>query len=142
MTESGESKPENIFQPLVEWSKWLITINFLSATGCIITLQETLKNPSKNELLLAELLLAVLFFCVSVGMAVYLIFTASLTKINPTNTEDSKKKCVKLAETQLACIVIALTILFVWVVTKASINVQPKDDIKQTCCIMCSTANK
>lgn len=139
MTEFATADPEkkspkkndDPFSALTEWSKWLIGINFASATGCLVVLKTAAENSPPDLLLLHELQGAIFAFCLSVVCAIFLIFRASIDAIKPNQKIDKSLKIFTLlGYAQMFFFIIALVFLNSWVDTKAN----PKVD---DCAVKC-----
>ena len=93
--------------PLVEWSKWLIGINFAAATGCIIAF----KDP-KPLMIGIPLFLAICFFSISTMCSVILIYRIA------TDNPGDKSVLVQhktIAFYQLVLFILALIFICVWI---------------------------
>ena len=74
-----EDKPDiEIPKALIDWSRWLIGINFSAATGCMIVLLD----KDKSELIGAKLVYAITFFALTVACSIVYTYLLS-TQIRP-----------------------------------------------------------
>jgi len=69
MTDKTPSRINN--QLLIDWSKWLISINFLSGTGCVIALKTA---PAVSPMVGAFFFGALLSFALSVLVSTLFVF--------------------------------------------------------------------
>ncbi|MFA6084339.1 hypothetical protein [Mucilaginibacter sp.] len=127
MEEPQQPQHNEKFQLLTEWSKWLITINFAAATGCTIVFQKAVENGA--EKLIGPLQLAILFFAISIVIAVVLIFLISIGYLKTLN------KSFWIAVAQLACFLLALVFFGIWIKIKACTKPKPEP----ARCVMCKT---
>ena len=102
--ENGKS----ILQGLIDWSKWVIGINFAAATGCGIAFVE------KEDLRGCALLCAILFFALTVFVSV--IFTFFLT----VQTQKPFKRMYHyvLGLLQILLFMVAVRYLYNWIDNK------------------------
>ena len=101
---------------LIDWSKWLIAINFSAATGCIIIFD-------KNALTIKTvtgfyILLAVIFFALAVIISILFTF---LLSTQMTEAFQLKNSHYLLGGLQILFFVLAIACLCLWVGNK-----QPK----------------
>ena len=69
---NGKEARLKAIQSLSDWSKWLISVNFAAATGCVLVLRG---NPA--ELVRPMLLLAIVLFSLSALCSVLFVFLLS-----------------------------------------------------------------
>jgi len=75
MDDSGNNSNETrlrTIQSLSDWSKWLISVNFAAATGCVLVLREGAAEPVRPMLLFA-----IIFFSLSVLCSTLFVFLLS-----------------------------------------------------------------
>jgi uncharacterized membrane protein YjjP (DUF1212 family) len=95
-------------QSLSDWSKWLISVNFAAATGCVLVLRG---DPA--ERVRPMLLFAIIFFSLSVLCSSLFVFLLSsqVEKI----AETKKVKYKQLGAIQLILFSAGLICLLAWV---------------------------
>ena len=72
------SDRETRSQLLINWSKWLITINFSAATGCVLVLK--ISNEATVQKVGPYLFMAVFFFLLSVLVSTLFVLLMALRK--------------------------------------------------------------
>jgi hypothetical protein len=76
--EQSESNSLTRPQMLVNWSKWLITLNFSAATGCVLVLK--ISNETTVQKVGPYLFMAVFFFILSVVVSTLFVLMMALSK--------------------------------------------------------------
>lgn len=103
-----EEKPDiEMPKALIEWSKWLIAINFSAATGCMIVLLDR----DKAELIGAKLVYAITFFALTVCCSVIYTYLLS-AQISPSFR--LKWQHHVLGALQILFFIIALIYFYQW----------------------------
>ena len=104
-----EKNKQQSMQSLTDWSKWLITINFLSATGCIIALETS--NPSGKVGVF--FFAAILSFSLSVICSTLFILMLAIQDL-PRSGFDSRQ-FTWLAMLQWVLFTIGLLCVLIWI---------------------------
>jgi len=102
-------RTDNKTELLANWSKWFITLNFLSGTGCIIALKTAGESASKTG---AIFFIAILFFGLSVISAVLFVFLLANQAVE---TQTGELKHLWLAKLQFIFFVAALIFVMIWI---------------------------
>ncbi|MEO5999099.1 MAG: hypothetical protein ABIN89_20155 [Chitinophagaceae bacterium] len=104
-----EKNKHQSMQSLTDWSKWLISINFLSATGCIIAL-ETSSPPSNVGIFFFA---AILLFSLSVICST--LFTLMLAIQDLPKSELDSRQFTWLAMLQWILFTLGLLCVLIWI---------------------------
>ena len=105
---NGKEARLKAIQSLSDWSKWLISVNFAAATGCVLVLRG---NPA--ELVRPMLLLAIVLFSLSALCSVLFVFLLSTQVEKIAEIKEVKYK--QLGAIQLILFGAALICLLAWV---------------------------
>lgn len=93
---------------LINWSKWLITINLFSATGCILGLKTAGDAKEATGVLF---FLAVLFFLLSTICSTLFVFLLS----RPVIQENDRQNYTWLATVQWILFTLGLVFVIGWI---------------------------
>ncbi len=105
-----EVKKQKAVELLINWSKWLISINFLAATGCIIGLK-TAAAPAVDKTGIF-FFLAILAFSVSVICSTRFVFLMAQIGLQKS---DTTAKHIWLAKLQWILFTLGLLFVLVWI---------------------------
>jgi hypothetical protein len=111
MDDSGNNSNETrlrTIQSLSDWSKWLISVNFAAATGCVFVLREGAAEPVRPMLLFA-----IIFFSLSVLCSTLFVFLLSSQVEKIAEIKEIKYK--QLGAIQLILFGAGLICLLAWV---------------------------
>ncbi len=117
---------EKALEALKDWSKWIVSLNFGAATGCVIILQNGV-----SSLVRMYLITAVLFFFLSILIAsfIFVLLPAIIQKL-PIQTKSKQMISIfdyqfasffnlrMLVSMQLLFFVIGVGCLFTWILLK------------------------
>ena len=95
-------------ESLTEWSKWLITINLFSATGCILGLKTAGEAKETTGVLF---FLAILSFLLSTICSTLFVFLLS----RPVTPEDDRTGYTWLATVQWILFALGLLFVIAWI---------------------------
>lgn len=104
-----EVKKQKAVELLINWSKWLISINFLAATGCIIGLKAAGDAVEKTGV---YFFLAILAFSLSVICSTRFVFLMSQRGLQKT---DTTSKHMWLAKLQWILFTLGLVCVLIWI---------------------------
>ncbi|MBE7170210.1 MAG: hypothetical protein INR73_06450 [Williamsia sp.] len=114
-----EEKPElEIPKALIDWSRWLIAINFSAATGCVLVLLD----KDKAALTGANLVYAVIFFALTVFCSVLYTYLLSTEIKAPFRL---KWHHHFLGALQILFFAIAFIFFYLWVTRVENIHKKP-----------------
>ena len=102
-------KKQKAIELLINWSKWLISINFVAATGCIVALKNAGAAVDKVGVFF---FLAILSFSLSVLCATRFVFLMAQLGLKETSTP---KKYLWLAKLQWVLFALGLIAVLVWI---------------------------
>jgi hypothetical protein len=105
-----EKSKDNAVEQLVNWSKWLITINLFSATGCIIGLKTAGEATDKVGIFFFA---AILCFGLSIVCATLFVFLAAILPFETAN--NGKPKFIWLAKLQWISFTSGLLFVLAWI---------------------------
>ncbi len=94
---------------LSDWSKWMISLNFAAATGCVLVLRGGAAEPVRPMLLFA-----IIFFSLSVLCSSLFVFLLSIQVETISEADEVKYKL--LGKVQLILFGAGLLCLLAWVV--------------------------
>jgi hypothetical protein len=100
---------EKTKQLLTSWSKWLISIDSLAATGCITGLKTAGEAVSKTGFLFFA---AIFSFSLSIIFATLFVFTMAMHSPEPGGAKFTK---LWLAKLQFALFVMGLLFVLMWI---------------------------
>ena len=104
------SRNKNKNELLINWSKWLISINGLAATGCIIGLKTAGLATEKVGL---YFFVAILSFSLSMICATLFVFL--LSKQTVSNVEKASSPFIFLAKIQWVLFTVGLVFVLIWI---------------------------
>ena len=103
-------KKEKASELLVSWSKWLISINFLSATGCIVALKSAGDSVQKvGPFFFAAVL------CFSVSVLCSTLFVLLMAKQKLRDSERPSPSYIWLAQLQWGLFSAGLIFVLGWI---------------------------
>ena len=105
-TENNRVKANEL---LINWSKWLISINFLAATGCIIALK-TAETTSKTGVFF---FFAIIFFSFSVLCSTLFVFLLASQGLEANDTDTPQ--LLWLAKLQWILFTCGLFFVLLWI---------------------------
>jgi hypothetical protein len=109
---SNETTSKNYDQMLTDWSKWLISINFISGVGCVIALKTAKPVPLIGGFFFAAIV------CFALSMITSTLFTLLLAK-------DSEKEklpsFVWMAIVQWVLFALGLVFVLLWIARLAAV---------------------
>lgn len=103
-------KKQKAVELLINWSKWLISINFLAATGCIVALK-TAVGPVVDKTGVF-FFLAILSFSLSVMCATRFVFL--LSQLGLQESANSQKH-MWLAKLQWTLFTLGIVFVLIWI---------------------------
>lgn len=101
---------DNSNEPLINWSKWLITINTFAATGCIVGLKTAGESTGKVGVFF---FIAILCFCASIVCATLFVFLIAKKAFQ--KNQSALAKDIWLAKLQLVFFTMGLAFVIVWI---------------------------
>jgi len=107
--EKREAKKEKAIERLIDWSKWLISINFLAATGCIVALKTA--GPAVDKVGVF-FFLAILSFSLSVLCATRFVFLMAQDGLKENDTTSNH---LWLARLQWILFALGLICVLIWI---------------------------
>lgn len=109
MEKSKQFNPE-LAKELIQWSKWMISVNFLAGSGCVAVLRDIKSQGTANVSVWLLIAIALFACCILCSVTFNLILSMEV------GAEFTLKKKHKfLAGLQLALFTLALISLFSWV---------------------------
>lgn len=121
-----ESRQQRAIDSLKEWSQWLIGVDFMAATGCMVVLER-----GAQGLMRFFLMLAIAAFVLSILSSVFLIKTlAALVEELPLRDEAGHLTSIynfpaglgmtvrELAQSQVTLFLVAAAFLLFWLMLK------------------------
>lgn len=122
-----KEETENGFpKAIIDWSKWLIGINFSAATGCIIAFTEI--DQSKMEPLVGKF-----FFFAIVAFATCVFVSVVIYTLSVLRRSNGLKLIYTLCLTQLLFFLVGLIFVCLWIGKKAFKESQPSTPASQDC---------
>ena len=107
--DTGGSKNQSI-QSLIDWSKWLMAINFLSGAGCIVVLKTACESTGKVGIFFFFAILSFSLSIICCTLFVFLHASQDLKKPGPDNDQFTW-----LAMLQWILFALGLMFVLVWV---------------------------
>jgi hypothetical protein len=112
MEDRNDNSKETLLKAissLSDWSKWMISLNFAAATGCVLVLRGGVAEPVRPMLLFA-----IIFFSLSVLCSSLFVFLLSIQVETISETDEVEYKL--LGKVQLILFGAGLLCLLAWVV--------------------------
>lgn len=108
MDAASKNKDRN--ELLINWSKWLISINVFAATGCIVGLKTAGQATEKVGL---YFFVAIVSFSLSIVCATLFVFLLAGQTVS--NVEKDTPSFIWLAKIQWILFTLGLTFVLIWI---------------------------